>query len=423
MNDITFTIKDFGCKVNQYESQLIRENLSGFGYIESGNGRDCDIAIINSCSVTENADTKVLKTVRHIKKYNPHAKIFITGCYATDKDDIDHLNSMPEIFMVIDNKNKAKLPLIVDSVFGMAPDNARLKDKVSGLDAHTRAFVKVQDGCDQKCTFCKIRYVRGPSISREKETVIDEIKHIVANGYKEVVITGICLGSWKGENGENFSHLLGSINSIDGDFRVRLSSIEPNHIDEELIEKITNSQKIARHLHIPLQNGSDRVLGLMRRPYNTRSFRAMINKIRQKMPVVGITMDVIAGFPGESKDDFNLTVNFLKEIKPSRLHVFRYSDREGTPSSEMRDKVPFCEAKRRVKELINLGEGLKCEFSRSFVGMEVEAIIEENNNDFSGYTTQYVRVISKKTDITRGKIVKAKAIEFNEASSALLIEV
>lgn len=398
-----FTIKTLGCKVNQYEEQVLRENLTRLGFTES-KSKEVDLVIINSCTVTSQADAKTRKLIRRAKKENPLAKVVVTGCYAVQKEDINFLESLQEVDMVVPNKEKLHLPVKVSALF-CGKKEASLKEEISSFSAHTRAFLKVQDGCDQKCSYCKVNIVRGPSVSRREKEILEEAARLIKAGYKEIVLTGICLGSWKGEASRDLSHLIEKIANLEGSFRIRLSSIEPNHITSGLIDKIQSLDKLCKHLHIPLQSGSDRILKLMNRSYTLKDFQSVIRKIRKKMPLFGITMDVIVGFPGETEEDFKKTVRFLSRIKPSRLHVFTYSDRKGTLSYGMKDKVPFDVARRRTTELIALGEELKMRFSEKFTGREVDVLLEGSGEGYSG---EYVRIELDNASLKAGDFARVK---------------
>jgi threonylcarbamoyladenosine tRNA methylthiotransferase MtaB len=403
----TFAIKDFGCKVNQYESQVIRENLRRFGFSEKGE-KIADVVVINSCTVTAHADTKTRKYIKHIRKHNPGVKIIVTGCYAVDPEDVITLEGTGEIHAVVPNRDKMTVPNIVKALFSAGAEAQAMNEWVSEFDSHTRAFVKIQDGCDHVCAYCKVRIVRGPSRSRDKEDILNEIKRLSANGYREIVLTGICLGSWRGKDGGAFSGLVREIEAIDADIRVRLSSLEPDQIDEELLAVISSSRKICRHFHIPLQSGSDRILALMKRRYTAGRFELLVEKIRGIMPDAGITMDIISGFPQETDVDFQATCSFIEKIRPSRLHVFSYSDRKGTLSSSMPGKVGHKVIKDRVEKIIKLGEKLQHDFAASFLGREVSVLIEgkPRGDTLTGYTSEYVQVSLRGFEKSEGEIVK-----------------
>ena len=422
MKKIKFAVKALGCKVNQYEEQVLRENLSQMGFEESEPG-NADVFILNSCTVTDTADAKTRKLIRSVKKRNPDLKVFVTGCYAVFKDDIATLESMPEIEEVIPGKDKWKIPSIVERYLTGEKSDRPLKEEVSGFHAHTRAFLKVQDGCDQRCAYCKVNLVRGPSRSRGRGEIFEEAARLAAGGYREIVITGICLGSWRGENGERLPDLVKELDKVPGDFRIRLSSIEPNHIDGDLINVIACSGKVCRHLHVPLQSGSDRILSLMNRRYGLSDFRDIIGNVRRKMPMLGLTMDVIAGFPGETDKDFACTMDLISELVPSRLHVFKYSDRKGTPAYGYADKVPSAVSKERVERLIREGERLQAEFCEKFIGKEVEILVEERKKReyAEGYTSEYLVARIDGVDVERGQIVRDKVTGVDKTIPCLLI--
>ncbi|MGB2599457.1 MAG: tRNA (N(6)-L-threonylcarbamoyladenosine(37)-C(2))-methylthiotransferase MtaB [Candidatus Omnitrophota bacterium] len=422
MDKPTFTIKTLGCKVNQYEAQVLRESLVRLGFQESV-ASGADVAIINSCTVTGKADSKTKRLIRKVKKDNPETKIFVTGCYVVFDDDIETAQKMPEVYKIVPNESKMELPRILGDLYGREGSRPREEEKVSGFDSHTRAFLKIQDGCDRKCSYCKVNLVRGPSRSKEKGKIIDELTQLVDSGYKEVVLTGICLGSWKGEKGEGFSDLLSEVDALGGDFRIRLSSIEPDCIDEGLIDFLAGSKRVCRHLHVPLQSGSDRILKLMNRKYDSAWFKEVIENLRARMPFIGITMDVISGFPGEDDEDFRKTVNLIHEIRPGRIHVFGYSDRKGTRAFKMKDKVASGEIKSRVSQLIDIGEKFRAEFCKKFVGKEVEVLVEERLKDMAlaGYTGEYVRVKLKDLAGQVGDIVRVKASHADQKSPTMLV--
>ena len=409
MKKPTFTIKTLGCKVNQYESQVMREALIKLGFQES-EASQADAGIVNSCTVTSKADSKTRKLIHKLKRDNSSMKIFVTGCCAVFEEDVKALKEMSEVYRVVLNKEKMTLPSEVSSVFRFSAESAPARERVSGFDSHTRAFLKIQDGCDQTCSYCKVNLVRGPSRSKEKNEIIEELKSLIGSGYKEIVLTGICLGAWKGTGGERLSDLVGDIEKAEGDYRIRLSSIEPDHIDDALIESIAASKRICRHLHIPLQSGSSKVLKAMNRKYNPVQFEKLIEKLRNKEPLIGITMDVIVGFPGETEEDFKETFDLISRVKPSRMHVFSYSDRKGTGSFEMKGKVPSGEVKKRSEKLIKLGEKLKSEFSRQFIGKEVEILVEKRSkyNTLEGYTGEYVKVKSVNLSGQEGSLARLK---------------
>ncbi|MCK5450631.1 MAG: tRNA (N(6)-L-threonylcarbamoyladenosine(37)-C(2))-methylthiotransferase MtaB [Candidatus Omnitrophica bacterium] len=401
----TFAIKTLGCKVNQYEEQVIRESLLKQGFVEEDPVK-AEIFIVNSCTVTEQANVKTRKITRRIKKENPSAKIIVTGCYAVLPEDIEELNALEEVDMVVPGGRKTEIARIL---MPGIEEKKTCSEEITELREHTRTFLKVQDGCDQKCSYCKVNIVRGRSRSKDEEDVLREVKELSKKS-KEIVLTGICLGSWKGDISKDLAGLVSRINRIDGDFRIRLSSIEPNHITEDLI-KIISGNRVCPHLHIPLQSGSDMILKAMNRRYDTARFRDIVKRVRDRIPLVGITMDVITGFPGETEEEAENTVRFIKEIGPSRLHVFTYSERKGTAAYSMKNKVPGNIAKERTKVLIELGKVLQIEFCRNFIGKEVKILVEKVSitGQVEGYTGEYLRL---KTMESSGKYKKGDIAGF-----------
>ncbi|MEA3488962.1 MAG: tRNA (N(6)-L-threonylcarbamoyladenosine(37)-C(2))-methylthiotransferase MtaB [Candidatus Omnitrophota bacterium] len=420
MKEPKFAIKTLGCKVNQYEEQVLRENLQRFGFSES-EPRTADIFIVNSCTVTGKADLKTRRLIRQVKRGNPEIKIFVTGCYAVFEKDIERLSYMPEVFKVIPAKDKLRLPVMIKDLFGIKRGDMGVREQISRFNSHSRAFLKIQDGCDQNCAYCKVSLVRGPSRCRDEREVIGEVTRLSKAGYREIVLTGICLGSWKGSKGQSISRLLKEMDGMDGMFRIRLSSIEPDLIDDLLIGTIAGSRRICRHLHIPLQSGSDRVLKRMNRRYDTERFRELIRNIRGQMPFAGITMDIITGFPGEDGTDFYRTMMLVKETKPSRLHVFKYSDREGTRSFDLEGKVHVRTAKERAKRLIEAGKELQAGFCRNFAGRRVEVLVEKKNGTMlEGYTGEYVRARMEGYQASEGDLISIEVNDIDEETPCVV---
>ena len=416
---MNFYIKTLGCKVNQYEEQVFRENLVSFGFKEAEASR-ADLIIVNSCTVTNQADNKTKKLIRKLKGENNAAKIFVTGCGTVFDEDARELESLPEVYRVVSGKDKMKL---LNEVLDLGSEK-KIKTGITGFGSHTRVFLKIQDGCNHKCSYCKVSLVRGPSICRNEKDIIDELKVLISGGYKEIVLTGICLGAWNNDENRDLSYLIKKIVSLNDNFRIRLSSIEPYYINESLIDLMVSNDKICRHLHIPLQSGSNHVLKLMCRRYNTDNFKKMIDQIREKLPYAGITIDVIAGFPGETETDFKTTLNFIREIAPARMHVFRYSDRKGTPSFHFKDKISPRAAKERVSELMDVGKKLERDFCQRFVNKEVEVLVEKpvkSGYKREGYTGEYIKVRSNALNWNEGDIIKVKVTDIDARENFLIV--
>jgi threonylcarbamoyladenosine tRNA methylthiotransferase MtaB len=375
--------------------------------------------------VTGKADSKCLREARKIKRDFPGTDIVFSGCLAMMSHDIKKLESMDEISIIVPRNKKGLIPSILGGLTGIStPDSGEQKAIIHGLAGHSRAFVKIQDGCIRKCSYCKVRLVRSELSFKTSGEVMREIKGLISAGFREIVLTGICLGSWKSEKGEDLPQLLDLISSLKSDHRLRLSSIEPDQITEDLVAKIRNSSKLCSHLHIPLQSGSDKILGLMRRPYSTERFISMILAVREAVPDIGISMDVIAGFPGETHEDFMSTVSLLRKVRPSRLHVFKYSDRRGTDSFTFHPKVPSKIAGDRVKELIALGQDLQEEFAQKFIQKKVRILLEKKDADgrFSGYTDEYVKVMLPRACGKQGQLINAVAEGFDRTTMSLIIK-
>ncbi|MBU0952576.1 MAG: tRNA (N(6)-L-threonylcarbamoyladenosine(37)-C(2))-methylthiotransferase MtaB [Elusimicrobia bacterium] len=330
-----------GCKVNQYETQVLREQLCINGNTLTENIKEADICVINSCTVTHNADADCRQVARRILRVNPRAKIIVTGCYAvSSKEEIEKLSPNIKVFA-----DKSKL--LQELKHDRTPAGI---ESISSFHKHSRAFVKIQDGCDAFCSYCIVPRVRTKMWSKPKEPLFAELEALIKNGYQEVVLCGIRLGKY--ENGKNYklTNLVKDIISNFDNLKVHFSSLEIAEITGELLELMLNlPERIVRHFHIPLQSGDDEILKKMKRPYSSKTFGEKIKYIYSRIPNIEITTDVIVGFPGETLEQFNNTLEFVKRNKFSKLHVFRYSPRKGTPASAMPDKVGPVEIKRRAK--------------------------------------------------------------------------
>lgn len=417
-----FAIKTLGCKVNQYEEQVLREKLLKAGFCEAGL-KEADVIIVNSCSVTDQADKKTIKLIHRSKRENPYAKIIVTGCFAILDEDIRFLRAIREVYKVIPGQEKNNIVSELAPIFGLPAGTVGDKEEVSGFKGHTRVFLKIQDGCDQRCAYCKVNAIRGKGRSRDEQEILLELRRFLDKGYKEIVLTGVCLGAWTSAD-KKLDHLLGAICEVPGKFRIRLSSIEPNNVDSKIIDVISSSEKFCRHLHIPLQSGSSAVLKRMNRRYDAQKFYELTENLRKKMPLIGITTDVIAGFPGESEEDHLETKAFLGKVKPSRLHVFGYSDREGAISTGYPDKVRRDVVQSRVNELIELGDELQKKFCYNFVDRDVEVMVEQGSGGvfLEGYSSEYLRVRIKNSEkcTAKNELVTVKVVAVDDSAPCLL---
>lgn len=396
-----FLINTLGCKVNTYESNVIRDIFLNEGYEESNS--NVDIAVINTCTVTNTSDSKSLKVIKHTIKNNPNAIVIVCGCFS--QINPDRLKDMEGVSIVLGNYNKSK---IMDYINQYKKDKKQIIDvrelndekfecmKLNNFNK-TRAFVKIEDGCENFCSYCIIPYSRGKVRSKLMEEVLDEVNTLVNNGHREIVLTGIHTGHYGADILEyDFSDLLNEICKIKGLERLRISSIEITELDDKFLETLKNNKVIVDHMHIPLQSGCDKTLKEMNRKYDVAYFKDKINKIRSIRPNISITTDVIVGFPNETKDDFNTTVNTIKEIKFTKLHVFPFSVRKGTVAETMENQIDEKTKKERVHILMDISKELELDYMNKFVGCEVEFIPEVSKDGYIiGHTGNYLQIKSK----------------------------
>ena len=392
-------IYSLGCKVNIYESEYVERLLNNNGFTIVPFDSDADIYIINTCSVTNEADRKSRQIISRARRENKDAIIVVMGCYSQVKSD----NIDADI--VIGNKDKSKIVELINEVidkkkkikkiYNLRDINEFESMEIDNFDNHTRAFVKIQDGCNAFCSYCIIPYTRGSIRSKKPEDVIREVTNLVNNGYKEIILTGIHTGKY-GLDLENYTlyDLLLEIIKIKGIYRVRLSSIEINELTDDILELVRNSKVIARHFHIPLQSGSDKILKLMNRKYDLNYFRNRINKIRSIDKDISITTDLIVGFPSETDDDFNDTIDFLNEIKFTKIHTFPYSRRDNTKASVMPNQVDGVIKKERVKRVLEISSKYEHLFYNKFVGSIMDGVCEVRDNSVTVvHTSNYIPVI------------------------------
>ena len=412
-------ILTLGCKVNTYESEFIMNELKKAGY-EIKNFEDtCDVYIINTCTVTNNSDSKSKKMIRQAIRRNKDACIVAMGCFIAanpnyQEDGLD---------IVVGNKNKNKIVELLDEYFQNKEKmrevyTGRIKEfedmYINNFPGRTRAFVKIQDGCDNFCSYCIIPFVRGKCRSKEESKVIEEVSDLVKNGYKEIVLTGIHTGSYGVDLETNFAHLLRELVKIKGLERLRISSIEATELTEEVLSVLKESDVLVDHLHIPIQAGSDEILKAMNRKYDLEYFKKKIEEIRSIRKDIAISTDVIVGFPGETEDLFHKTIETCKEIGFSKLHVFPYSERKGTASSRMDDKIAENIKKKRSRELIEVSKELEIEYMKKFIGKEVKVLIEEvENKESIGHTSNYLHVkIEEELERNSMVTIQMKEIEY-----------
>jgi len=431
-NKKKFYIHTLGCKVNQYESQAMRELLLGSGFQESNSKNAADIYIVNTCTVTHHADRQSRYFVNLCRRMNPDAQILVAGCFVENNGHDAAL--MPGTVRIVRNEEKGRIAEILNE--RKAKDEGRkIGDfsflKITDFKGLSKAYVKIQDGCDNHCSYCKVPLVRSRLSSKPINDIVEEVGGLVNNGFKEIVLTGICLGAWgKDLFGEDIARrsdsgsvtLLDALKAIDklpGDFRVRLSSIEPRYVTEELIDFMAGNKRMCRHLHIPLQSGDDEILKKMNRPYTQDGYRRPVDMARAKIEGVAITTDVLVGFPGESDNNFNNTLAFVKEMAPSRTHIFTYSRREFTPASSLGGELGADILKKRYDGLKAAAFEVSCEYRKGFLGKELNVLVETKRDASSGllkgYSDNYIKVFFNGPDNIMKKVVRVKIKEVNAA--------
>tara|TARA_Y100000385_G_scaffold249719_1_gene271320 strand:- start:4376 stop:5692 length:1317 start_codon:yes stop_codon:yes gene_type:complete len=398
-NGKTSAFYTLGCKLNFSETSTIARQLKEIGFVKKDFNDGADLFVINTCSVTENANKECRRIIRKAKKKSPNSFVVVTGCFAQLKpESISEINGVD---MVLGANEKFNLPnLLVDlnnndgEIYGCNITDLNYTSSFS-LEERTRSFLKIQDGCDYPCTYCTIPLARGKSRCDTVKNILTNANEIAENGIKEIVITGVNIGEFiDPETNENFYNLIRKLEDIDGIERYRISSIEPNLITDEIIKFVKKSKKFMPHFHIPLQSGSNKILGKMKRRYNTNIYKNKVLKIVKEIPEVCIGADVIVGFPGENDELFNSTLNFIKDLPISYLHVFTYSERENTKAIEMNGIVPKQERSERSKKLRILSDKLQRAHYQKFIGTIQTALMErENKNGFLfGYTDNYIKV-------------------------------
>ena len=402
-------IHSLGCKVNIYESEYVISLLKKNNYQIVDFSSFSDIYIINTCSVTNESDRKSRKAISQARKNNPNAIIIVMGCYSQLKaDEI-------EADIIIGNKDKSKIIELINEYQAKKEKVKKIYDlkhttfenmEIDKFINHTRAFVKIQDGCNAFCSYCIIPYTRGNIRSKNKEDVINEIKKLVDNGYQEIVLTGIHTGKYGIDLNTNLETLLKELVKIKGLYRLRLSSIEINEITEGIIKLIKENNIMAKHLHIPLQSGSDKILKLMNRHYDTKYFYEKIQKIRDEIPDISITTDLIVGFPYETEECFVETIDLLKKIKFSHIHTFPYSKRDGTKASLM-PQIDGNIKKKRVKEVLEISNYYESEFYKQSINKIYDGVSEVKEDKTIIHTTNFIPVIIP-NKISNNKLVNIK---------------
>lgn len=413
-----------GCKVNQYESEAIAELFEEKGYDVVGIDDKADVYVINTCTVTNFGDKKSRQLIRKVKRQNPDALVAVVGCYAQTAPD--EVMKIEGVNIVIGTKDRKEIVSIVENYHDNKPENhvsPIMKErefehlKIHKLKNRTRAYLKIQDGCSQFCSYCIIPYARGPIRSRDPEDIMEEVRVLAQNGFKEIVLTGIHVASY-GKDIKNID-LLGIIkrvHEVEGIERIRFSSIEPNIITEEFVSEIVKLKKVCHHFHLSLQSGCDKTLKDMNRKYTTEKYYDAVCILRKYMSDVAITTDIIVGFPGETEEDFNESYEFAKKVQFSKIHVFPYSPKKGTPAAERKDQILNSIKQERGKKLIELSDKMANDFMSKYIDKSVEVLFERNinENQYEGHTGNYIKVVGSSCEDVSNKIlnVKIKSVEY-----------
>lgn len=408
----TFKIVTLGCRTNQYESQAYHNQLEAVGYTQAAEDEEADICIVNTCTVTESADTSSRYQIRQLAKKNPNAKIVVTGCSVERQPEA--ILSIQGVTDLVPNAEKENL------LKRVLPDEELPEFNIKRFDAHTRAFVKVQDGCNSFCSYCIIPYVRGRSRSRKTPEILEEIKTLIANGYKEIVLTGINIGDFdgdkpKGERPDRLADLVRSVDNLPGLERLRVSSIDPDEVDDDLLDAIINGKHTCHSMHIVLQSGSNVVLKRMNRKYHRQLFFNTIERLERASSRFTFTTDIIVGFPGETEFDHQDTLDAIREVQFAKVHMFPYSDRPNTKASAMPNKVPADVISRRRQDVMRLSEQVAFELREKYVGQKMVILTEGGDKsrpgEICGHTDNFLSVWIPDTGIESNQLVEVELIE------------
>lgn len=429
----TVAFYTLGCKVNQYETEAMTELFKNKGYNITSFDNIADIYIINTCTVTGMSDRKSRQIIRRAKKNNPQSIVAVTGCYAqTSPDDILNIDG---VNLVIGTNERHRIVELVENmtssekqseVYEIMNSHTFEELSITTYSERTRAYIKIQEGCSQFCSYCIIPYARGPIRSRAPEKVIEEVKKLSENGFSEIILTGIHVASYGADlENINLGKLLVMVNEIEGIKRIRLSSIEPMALNESFINDISSCNKLCHHFHLSLQSGCDETLKRMNRKYTTQQYKSIVEGLRKKYLDTAITTDIMVGFPGETDEEFKKTVDFVTEIGFSDAHIFQYSPRKGTPAAKRKDQISPQVKEERSKIIANITQKSRNEFLKEHIGKTLEVLFEQPDGKgfFEGKTDNYitvcvpfeenlsgtfkdVKVESLKDDILYGTIIK-----------------
>jgi threonylcarbamoyladenosine tRNA methylthiotransferase MtaB len=407
-----------GCKTNQYDTEAMQERFVKKGYKVVSFNEPSDVYVVNTCTVTNLGDRKSRQIVRKAHRTNPNAVIAVVGCYA--QQAAEEVLSIPGVRVALGTQNRNRIVEYVemaeteDICINAVEDIMKVREfedtPIESFEGKTRAVLKIQEGCNQFCSYCIIPHARGPVRSRKPVSVMEEVQRLADAGFKEIVLTGIHIASYGRDlKTTNLLELLKSIHEVEGIRRIRLGSIEPTLLTPEFVRRLRQLPKVCRHYHISLQSGSSTVLKRMNRKYTAEQYRDIVRNLRREIPEAAITTDVMVGFPGETQEEFMETRAFVEDIAFSRIHVFPYSPRKGTPAASFADQVPAGIKEKRSRQLIALGRSLEQAYIKQFEGRQVMVLFEEEHPDlegcYEGYTDQYVRVMVQGGPELEGKLL------------------
>jgi len=424
----TFSFITLGCKVNQYDTQAIREQLLRYGMVEVSPEQPADVCIVNTCTVTAAGDAKSRKYIRRMATRNPDSTIVVTGCSVDADADASlaaRLRRQVETqnLLLVPNDEKINIPRLLGlstDGFGATPTEDTWSSGISSFEGHTRAFIKIEDGCDNFCSYCIVPYVRGRIRSRPVESIVAEARRLVDSGYREIVLTGIHLGAWGRDTSGELADVVENLDSVKGIRRLRLSSLEALEATDRLIE-LAAGGLLCPHFHLPLQSGSDAVLRLMNRNYTAREFVEIVQRIKNRIRRPAITTDVLVGFPGETDAHFRETEAVCREAGFSRTHIFPYSERAGTAAAKMPGKVQASVITARKNSLAAVARETALAYKRQFIGETVEVMVEtaaDDSDDAGGYTERYMQVeFPAVAELRRGEIVRVKVQRVTSAKA------
>ena len=407
-----------GCKVNLYDTEAMAELFTEKGYEVVDFEEYADVYLINTCTVTNLGDKKSRQMIRRAKRINPNSVVVATGCYAQVASE--EVAKIEGINIVIGTKNRSE---IVETVENYVAENGVVNNvsdimgekefeplQISRLTNRTRAYIKIQEGCNRYCTYCIIPYARGPIRSRKPEEVVEEVKKLAENGFKEVVLTGIHVASYGLDLGNiTLADIIEKVHSVDGIERIRCSSMEPLAIDNEFVARMSKLPKVCDHYHLSLQSGCNRTLKRMNRKYNAEQYAEACERLRNAFPNVAITTDIIVGFPDETEEDFKESLAFAERMKLDKIHTFPYSPKKGTPAAKMKNQISGEVKSQRSKEMIALSDKMNIDFLNNNIGKTVPVLFEDMENGFwQGHTTNYIKVLAKSDENLNNKIVDVK---------------